>query len=151
MSEKPPVVAEPVPDGEDPRRQRALPPPAGEQAKDGEHIPFGEGPNDIDEPHTTGLAYDVARGARVRDINLSEVNEEWVLRRLVAEATDFGTRTRQSSRLKALELIGTHFGMFGADKGEGEDVPEMQKIRNLPRAQRLERIAQLMQQVGRKH
>ena len=145
--DQPPAVAEPV--DEDPRKQRALPPPSGDQseAKECDHIPRGEGYGDVKDPHTSGIAADMLRG-RVDEVNLAEIDAEWVLRRLVKEATDFGTRTRQSSRVKALELIGTYHGMWDPDSGPDESEKDRQRVRDLPRQDRLARIEQLMKQAG---
>ena len=144
MSKKP-DVAEEVPE---PQRkpQAALPPPT-DEVKAGEYIPFGEGASTIEDEHTTGIAGEIARGARNDDLNLSEITTDWVLKRLVREATDFGTRTRQTGRIKALELIGEHLGMWG-EIPEGENERDLKRIRELPRAERLARIKELAAKMG---
>lgn len=47
-----------------------------------------------------------ARAARV------EITAEWVLRQLQEEATDRGEGASHAARVKALELLGKHLGMF---------------------------------------
>lgn len=144
MSKKP-DVAEEVP--EPPRRPQAALPPPTDEAKSGEHLPFGEGASTIEDKHTTGVAGEIARGARNDDVNLSDITTDWVLKRLVREATDFGSRTRQTGRIKALELIGEYHGMWG-EIPEGENERDLKRIRELPRAERLARIRELAKKMG---
>lgn len=121
-------------------------PPQGD-AKGGEFLPAGEGHGTIDDPHTTGIAAELAGRGRVKDVNLQDIDAAWVLARLVKEATDFGTRTRQSSRVKALELIGKSLGMFEFEPGDDPETEAQKRIRALTPDARRERILKLMQQV----
>lgn len=41
-----------------------------------------------------------------------ELTQEWVLERLAAEAEDHGEDSTASARIKALELLGKHIGMW---------------------------------------
>ena len=90
---------------------RALPAPDGDSVS-GEYIPAGsQGLGAITDPHTDESAADDLRG-KPETVDTEAITKEWVLQRLLKEATDFGTRTRQSSRVKALELLGKHLAMF---------------------------------------
>jgi len=42
----------------------------------------------------------------------TQITTQWVLERLVAEATSVGEGSTQSARIQALGLIGKHLGMF---------------------------------------
>ena len=130
------VIAEPV-DG-DPladKRKREQ-----EGAKEGEYVPAGEGYGSTADDHTSEIAANKLRG-KPKDVDLSTIDADWVMRRLVKEATDFGTRTRQSSRVKALELIGSTLGLF--DKTDEEDDPIKRRAMEMTPAERRERIQQL--------
>lgn len=48
-----------------------------------------------------------------------EVTAEWVLQKLKTEAEDKGEGASQSARIRALELLGKHIGMFAEKKPEG--------------------------------
>ena len=69
------------------------------------------------------------------------MTQAWVLQRLHKEATDFGARTRQSSRVKALELIGKHLAMF-TEVVEHRD-PVREALKGLTPLERKERILEL--------
>lgn len=140
----PPTIAEEV--DEDPRRQRALPPPASE-AKSGEHIPKEDFEGSLQDEHTTEKPAAELRG-KADDVNLSEISVDWVLKRLVKEANDYGTRTRQTGRLKALELIGEHLGMWGEVDGENEHDQARRKVKDMPPAERRARLLAQMQKAG---
>lgn len=142
MSRQEVVVAEPV-DGDplaDKRKREQA-----EQAREGEYVPAGEGYGSLADEHTSEQAAAELRG-RPKDVDLSEVDREWVMRRLVKEATDFGTRTRQSSRLKAVELIGLELGMFKPDEASGAD-PDRERALAMTAAERRARIAQLAREL----
>lgn len=89
-----------------------------EDPKEGIYQPAHMGIGMLDDEHTEEDAPESLRG-RPADVDLAAIDKDWVLRRLVKEANDFGTRTRQTARLKALEMIGNHLGMFerGEDPG----------------------------------
>lgn len=140
----PPTIAEEV--EEDPRRQRALPPPD-KPALEGEHIPAEDMNGSLDDAHTTEAPAAALRG-KADDINLSEISIDWVLKRLVKEANDYGTRTRQTGRLKALELIGEHLGMWGETDGENEHDQARRKVKDMPAAERRERLLAQMAKAG---
>ena len=40
------------------------------------------------------------------------ITSEWVVERLIQEATDHGEGSSQAARIRALELLGKHLGMF---------------------------------------
>lgn len=119
-----------------------LPPPSSgtEQAKEGEYVRVDSiGLGDLNSPHTDGRAPEELRG-KADKLDIDNVTPEWVLRRLVAEANDFGTRTRQSSRVKALELLGKHFAMFTEVVVQKDPVREA--LANLDPFERRQRIAE---------
>lgn len=81
-------------------------------SKSGEYIAAGQmGSGGVNDPHSDEADADVLRG-KPEAVDISAIDPNWVLQRLVKEANDFGARTRQSARIKALELIGQHFAMF---------------------------------------
>ena len=89
----------------------ALPAPD-DEAKSGEYIAAGsQGLGDLSSEHTDERAAFEQRG-RPDAVDVEAIDTRWVLQRLHKEATDFGARTRQSSRVKALELLGKHLAMF---------------------------------------
>lgn len=140
----PPTVAEEV--DEDPRKQRALPPPASE-AKSGEHIPAEDFQASLLDEHTTEAPAAAMRG-KADDINLSEISIDWVLKRLVKEANDYGTRTRQTGRLKALEMIGEHLGMWGEIDPEREGDQARRALKAMTVAERRDRLLAQMAKAG---
>lgn len=119
-----------------------------DEAKTGDYIKAGSmGLGDLDDAHTDGRAPDELRG-RLDGIDTADITVDWVLRRLVAEANDFGTRTRQSGRLKALEMIGNHLSMFDrkdGDDGEGDD--DISKM--MTREERITRAQVLLEKAQR--
>lgn len=83
-----------------------------DEAKSGEYIQAGaQGLGGLSDEHSDERAAFELRG-RPDAVNVEAMTQQWVLQRLHKEATDFGARTRQSSRVKALELIGKHLAMF---------------------------------------
>lgn len=121
--------------------------PRGDESVSGTFIGADEGVGSILDSHSGPRAADELRG-RSDAIDLNKIDEAWVLRRLVAEATDFGTRTRQSGRLKALELIGKTMGMFDEAPAENPADVDRQRARELPQAERLARMQKLLAQAG---
>ena len=138
MSKKEIVVAEPV-DGDPLAEKRKR--EQEESGKEGEYIKAGEGYGSVEDPHTSEQAAHELRG-RPQDVDLRAIDREWVMRRLVKEATDFGARTRQSARLKAVELIGLELGMFKPDEAADVD-PDGKRVREMTSAERRARIAEL--------
>lgn len=83
-----------------------------DESVEGEFIAaHSRGLGDLSSEHTDDHAAEELRG-KPSAIDTAAIDQTWVLQRLVAEANDFGTRTRQSSRVKALELLGKHLAMF---------------------------------------
>lgn len=125
-----------------------LPPPewwrpesAPDPAKDGEYIKYRQqGWGDLSSDHTDEGAPEDMRG-KADAVDVEAINEAWVLKRLVKEATDFGTRTRQSSRVKALELIGKNLAMF-TEVVEHRD-PVREAMKGMTPLERKERIIEL--------
>lgn len=114
---------------------------AGESAKEGEYIRYAAPTlGDLDSPHSDEDAPEALRG-KASEVDVEAIDEAWVLRRLVKEATDFGSRTRQSSRVKALELIGKSMAMF-AEVVEQRD-PVREALKNLDPIERKTRILEL--------
>lgn len=111
-----------------------------ERAREGEYVPAGQGFGSVNDEHTSEIAADELRG-KPKDVDLREIDADWVMRRLVKEATDFGARTRQSSRVKALELIGSALGVF--DKPEEDLDPDKRRALTMTPAERRARIAEL--------
>lgn len=110
-------------------------------ATEGEYIAAGSmGMGGLADPHTDESAADPLRG-KADAVNVEEMTTEWVLARLYKEATDFGARTRQSSRVKALELIGKHLAMF-TEVVEHKD-PVREALKDLEPWERRKRILEL--------
>ncbi len=77
------------------------------EAKEGEFIAADETPQPedlarLELPHAPEGPANRLIG-RLPDV--ADLNPEWIIKRLMVEATDRGTRTRQSSRVKALETL----------------------------------------------
>lgn len=133
MSDRGPLLL-PPPDG-----YRYIPPDP--EPLDGKVHNEGElGAGDLNSPHSDEYAAKDLRGD-ADAVNLDGVDERWVLKRLVKEATDFGARTRQSSRVVALKLIGEHFAMF-TKVIENRD-PVREALKDLTPWERKERIIAL--------
>lgn len=110
-------------------------------ATEGEFIAAGSmGLGGLADPHTDESAADPLRG-KADAVDVDEMTREWVLARLYKEATDFGARTRQSSRVKALELIGKHLAMF-TEVVEHKD-PVREAMKDLDPWERKKRILEL--------
>lgn len=125
--------------------QLLLPPPEGwrpsEEAKEGEYIRYAAPTlGDLDSPHSDENAPEELRG-KASEVDVAAIDEAWVLQRLVKEANDFGSRTRQSSRVKALELIGKSLAMF-TEVIETRD-PVKEALRNLDPIERRARMLEL--------
>lgn len=117
----------------------ALPPP--EDAREGEYIRAGSiGLGTLETEHSDERAAVEQRGDPAT-VNVEEMTTAWVLQRLHKEATDFGARTRQSSRVKALELIGKHLAMF-TEVVEHRD-PVREALKDLSPWERKKRILEL--------
>lgn len=118
----------------------ALPPPD-DEAKSGEYIAAGsQGLGGLSDEHSDERAAFEQRG-RPDAVDVEAMTQAWVLQRLHKEATDFGARTRQSSRVKALELIGKHLAMF-TEVVEHRD-PVRDALKGLTPLERKERILEL--------
>lgn len=98
------------------------------------------GDGGLGDAHTDEIAATQLRGS-ADDIDIASITQEWVLKRLVKEATDFGARTRQSSRVGALKLIGETFAMFA--KVVQNEPPVDAALRGMPPWQRRQRILEL--------
>lgn len=120
--------------------QHALPPPD-DAAVSGEYIPYTpKGIGTIGDAHTDDGAADDLRGDP-KQVIVEDMTPAWVLQRLHKEATDMGARTRQSSRVKALELIGKHLAMF-TEVVEHRD-PVREALKDLDPWERRKRILEL--------
>lgn len=114
-------------------------------ARDGEYIQAGQfGFGDLASDHTDEHAPDDMRG-KADAVDVTAVTPAWVIQRLYKEATDFGTRTRQSSRVKALELLGKNLSMF-TEVVEHRD-PVREALKDLDPWERKQRILELSQQL----
>lgn len=112
-----------------------------DEAKSGEYIQVGsQGLGGLSDEHSDERAAFEQRG-RPDAVDVEAMTQAWVLQRLHKEATDFGARTRQSSRVKALELIGKHLAMF-TEVVEHRD-PVREALKGLTPLERKERILEL--------
>lgn len=119
---------------------------AGESAKEGEYIRYAAPTlGDLDSPHSDEDAPEQLRG-KASEVDVSEITKEWVLQRLVKEANDFGSRTRQSSRVKALQLIGESLSMF-VEVVEHRD-PVREALKGMDPIERKQRILELASQLA---
>lgn len=110
-------------------------------ARDGEFIGAGSmGLGGLSDPHTDESPANELRG-KADAVNVEQITKEWVLARLLKEATDFGSRTRQSSRVKALELLGKSLSMF-TEVVEHKD-PVLDALRQMEPWERRQRILEL--------
>lgn len=110
-----------------------------EGAKEGEYIAAGAiGDGDLESPHAHEETVKPYFGKLPEP---AELSREWVLARLMREATDYGTRTRQTGRVAALKLLGDAMNLFGTneDPNAGKD-PIRDEFANMPREERLRRV-----------
>lgn len=56
------------------------------------------------------------------------INENVVIKKLWAEATDYGSRSNQAARINALVWIGKHIGMWQEKTKEEDKAPQIQII-----------------------
>ena len=77
-----------------------------------------------------------------------QLSPEWVISRLMREATDHGSRTRQSSRVAALKVLADIQGL--TDKKEpGEEKSLVQRaLDELPKEERQDLIRQKLERLG---
>jgi len=77
-----------------------------------------------------------------------QLSPEWVVGRLMREATDFGTRSRQTARVSALKTLADVLGM--TDKREpGEEKSAVQRaLEELPPEERRDLIRQKLAKLG---
>jgi hypothetical protein len=111
-----------VTDPFDPRDQPALTgtvmPPSG--GRDGEYLE-AKGPGTLQDAHAPEMHALELLG---KDPESSELTPEWVIKRLMRESTDYGTRSRQTARVAALGLLGKALGMFeGVPPEDPQDTP----------------------------
>lgn len=112
-----------------------------DKPREGQWIPSGGfASGTLDDPHSGERAAQDLRGDPA-NVSVASVTQEWVLQRLVREATDFGTRSRQTARVASLKLIGDHLAMF-AGQIEQQD-PVREALKNLDPWERKARILEL--------
>lgn len=79
---------------------------------------------DINSPHAPE---DAAHPYLGRLPRVDELTPDWIIQRLMVEATDRGTRTRQSSRVKALEALAKITGLIDEGVPKEPDAEERAK------------------------
>ena len=86
----------------------------GKDPLEGEYIAAGAiGDGDLESPHAHE---DTVKPYYGKLPEPAELTREWVVARLMREATDYGTRTRQTGRVAALKLLGDAVNLFGTNE-----------------------------------
>ncbi len=95
---------------------------------------------DLEMPHAKETATRPFVGALP---NPADLNPDWVIARLMREACDHGTRSRQSGRVAALKLLGEYLDLGKVANPESEGDVMRKAMAALPPEQRQAKIAQL--------
>jgi len=84
-----------------------------ERAAAGEYLPGG-GAGTLGDAHAPEREAVVLLG---KDPQLEELDPEWIITRLMREATDYGTRSRQTARVASLTTLAKITGLLGEEDG----------------------------------
>jgi hypothetical protein len=96
-----------------PALEGAVEPREGDPPKEGEYI-AAPGLGSLDDAHAPEREAGVLLG---RDPKLEELTPEWIITRLMREATDYGTRSRQTARVSSLSTLARITGLLGEEDG----------------------------------
>lgn len=113
-------------------------------ALEGEFIPGG-GAGSVQDAHAPEAAVEPLLG---KPPSSTALDPEWIIGRLMREATDFGARSRQTARVSALKVLAEASGML--DKKEpGEEKSMVQRaLEELPPEERQALIRQKLLKLG---
>lgn len=114
------------------------------QPLEGEFLP-GNGFGQITDHHAPEKAVEPLLG---KPTLADQLSPEWVIGRLMREATDFGTRSRQTARVSALKTLADVLGMT-EKKEPGEEKSAVQRaLEELPPEERRDLIRQKLEKLG---
>jgi hypothetical protein len=115
-----------------------------ERSVEGEFIP-GTGGGTIQDAHAPESAVAPLHEPRYK---ADDLTPDWVISRLMREATDHGTRSRQTGRIAALGMLAKIQGMLD-DKPEDDKKSAVQRaLEDLTPEQRRALIVQRLRQQG---
>lgn len=77
-----------------------------------------------------------------RDATPEDLTPDWVLQRLMREATDYGKRSRQTARVAALGMLAKTMGMLDGPEPGADDKTPLQRALDMPPEERRRLIAQ---------
>lgn len=120
---------------------RPKPPP---RAIEGQFIP-SSGSGQIGDAHAPESAIASLHEPRWK---AEELTPEWVIRRLMREATDHGTRSRQTGRIAALGMLAKIQGMLDDKPADDTKTAVQRALEELTPEQRAALIAQRLRQLG---
>lgn len=114
---------------------------------DFERIPTGELDPRLGMPHAPESAALKTTGEK--DWKIEDLTAEWVVKRLMRESTDYGSRTRQTSRVAALRTLAEILGVV--DEGMPNKGGEaLRKASELSKEERLALIREKVKKLGMK-
>lgn len=114
------------------------------RAAEGDYLEAG-GPGLLDDAHAPEARAQELLG---KDPQLDELSAEWVITRLMREATDYGKRSRQTARVAALGMLAKATGLLGEENNplrQPEDA--VQKALEMTPEERRRLIAERVRQL----
>lgn len=117
-------------------------PPSGGQ--EGEYLQ-AKGPGQLDDAHAPETSATALLG---RDPEMEELTPEWVITRLMREASDYGKRSRQTARVGALGMLAKMQGLMDeGGLGSQKETP-LQRALAMPKAEREAMIRKRLRELG---
>lgn len=111
---------------------------------EGEFIP-GQGGGQVDDAHAPESAIAPLHEPRWK---AEDLTPEWVIRRLMREATDHGTRSRQTGRIAALGMLAKIQGMLDEKPVDDSKSAVQRALEELTPEQRRALIIQRLRERG---
>lgn len=117
-------------------------PPSGGQ--EGEYLK-AKGPGNLEDPHAPEESATALLG---KDPEPEELTPEWVIVRLMREASDYGKRSRQTARVGALGMLAKMQGLMDeGGLGNSKETP-LQRALAMPKAERDALIRKRLRELG---
>lgn len=118
-----------------------MPPSGGQQ---GEYLQ-AKGPGNLDDAHAPETSATALLG---KDPEMEELTPEWVITRLMREASDYGKRSRQTARVGALGMLAKMQGLMDeGGLGSQKETP-LQRALAMPKAERDAMIRKRLRELG---
>lgn len=102
------------------------------------------GPANLDSAHAPER---VAQELLGKDPTIDELTPEWVISRLMREATDYGTRSRQTARVSALTVLAKASGLLDEEAPHRKEPDAVQRALDMPPEERRRMITERIQQL----